>query len=430
MLFIRNPLSRETAAKGHTYFAVLCAAALGALIPAWIYAGEPLRAGIFFVCGFVAGAAAILTWPYGRLGKKADDMTGINANSDKALSWTDLAAAMPDPAIILDRTSAILNYNAAAQSIFDRLRKGLPLDHVNRDPELIAAVTGAFETGEKRTTRLVSRGGLDQRFIATVTPLGGSEHRQVMAVLITIHDQSEQHRMLEMRTDFIANASHELRTPLASVRGFIETLQGPARHDEAARDRFLAIMADQAERMTRLIDDLLLLSRVEEKANLKPTGRVDLDDLIEDVIRSISPAADERRMTITVEPVSAPLVASGDRDELFQVFHNLIENAVKYGRDGGTVNVSLTRNKTGRTGGHTDRATVTIVDNGPGIAPEHLPRLTERFYRVSAEHSRRIGGTGLGLAIVKHVLNRHEGELSVESVVGQGTTFRVLLPTN
>jgi two-component system phosphate regulon sensor histidine kinase PhoR len=335
---------------------------------------------------------------------------------------------MPDPAIILDRTSAILNYNAAAQSIFDRLRKGLPLEHVNRDPELIAAVTGAFETGEKRTTRLVSRGGLDQRFIATVTPLSGSDHHQVMAVLITIHDQSEQHRMLEMRTDFIANASHELRTPLASVRGFIETLQGPARHDEAARDRFLTIMADQAERMTRLIDDLLLLSRVEEKANLKPTGRVDLDDLIEDVIRSLAPAADERHMTITVERVSAPLVALGDRDELFQVFHNLIENAVKYGRDGGTVNVSLTRSKTGRTGSHSDRATVTIVDNGPGIAPEHLPRLTERFYRVSAEHSRRIGGTGLGLAIVKHVLNRHEGELSVESVVGYGTTFRVLLP--
>jgi two-component system phosphate regulon sensor histidine kinase PhoR len=182
--------------------------------------------------------------------------------------------------------------------------------------------------------------------------------------------------------------------------------------------------------MTRLIDDLLLLSRVEEKANLKPTGRVDLDDLMEDVIRSMASAANERRMTITVEPVSAPLVALGDRDELFQVFHNLIENAVKYGRDGGTVNVSLTRSKTRRTGSHADRATVTISDNGPGIAPEHLPRLTERFYRVSAEHSRRVGGTGLGLAIAKHVLNRHEGELTVESVVGQGTTFRVLLPTN
>jgi two-component system, OmpR family, phosphate regulon sensor histidine kinase PhoR len=219
-----------------------------------------------------------------------------------------------------------------------------------------------------------------------------------------------------------------LRTPLASVRGFIETLQGPARHDEAARNRFLAIMAEQAERMTRLIDDLLLLSRVEEKANLKPTGRIKLDELIHEVVRAIAPAAEERQITMTVEPESSPLSANGDRDELFQVFHNLIENAVKYGRDGGTVNVSLTRNKTERTGSHSDRATVTIVDNGPGIAPEHLPRLTERFYRVSAEHSRRIGGTGLGLAIVKHVLNRHEGELSVESVVGYGTTFRVLLP--
>jgi two-component system phosphate regulon sensor histidine kinase PhoR len=232
-----------------------------------------------------------------------------------------------------------------------------------------------------------------------------------------------------MRTDFIANASHELRTPLASVRGFIETLQGPARNDEKARERFLAIMADQAERMTRLIDDLLLLSRVEEKANLKPTGRVDLNDLMEDVTRSISVFAEERHITIDVDaPDDAQIVAMGDRDELFQVFHNLVENAVKYGHDGGEVKVSISKIIAPRGDKFPARAFVSISDNGPGIAPEHLPRLTERFYRVSTEHSRRIGGTGLGLAIVKHVLSRHEGELTVQSVVGKGTTFKVVLP--
>jgi two-component system phosphate regulon sensor histidine kinase PhoR len=427
MSLSRNVPIGESLTNARSGYAVLCIGALVALVPVWLYVDEPLRGGILFACGLLAGVAAILAWPRGMLDEKAGDMTSISASPDKTLSWTDLAAAMPDPAIIIDQSSAILNYNAAARLLFDRLRQGLPLEHVDRDPELIAAVTGALESGEKRTARLVSRGGLGQRLIATVTPLGGSDHQPPMAVLITIHDQSEQHRMLEMRTDFIANASHELRTPLASVRGFIETLQGPARHDEAARERFLAIMADQAERMTRLIDDLLLLSRVEEKANLTPIGKVDLNDVIEDVVRSIAPVAEERNITITVDPAPTPPIAKGDRDELFQVFQNLIENAVKYGRDRGTVHVTVKKKSEGQ-GTIADRVLVKIADNGPGIAPEHLPRLTERFYRVSDEHSRRIGGTGLGLAIVKHVLNRHEGELSVESVIGAGTTFRVALP--
>ena len=426
MSVIRNSLNGERSAGVHAGFAIVCAAALVALVPTWIYADEPLRTGIIFILGLVTGSAAILAWPRDTVARKADDTMGINADTAGALSWTDLATAMPDPAIVVDPSSAILNYNAAARTLFDRLRPGLPLEHVNRDPELIAAVENALERGENRTARLSPRGGLGQRLIATVTPFGGSDHLPAAAALITIHDQSEQHRLLEMRTDFIANASHELRTPLASVRGFIETLQGPARHDEAARERFLAIMADQAERMTQLIDDLLLLSRVEEKANLKPIGRVDLNQVIDDVVRSLVPVADERSITIAVEP--APLITTGDRDELFQVFHNLIENAVKYGRDGGRVVVSLRKEKVAREGGFANRAMVSIADNGPGIAPEHLPRLTERFYRVSAEHSRRIGGTGLGLAIVKHVLSRHDGELHVESVLGSGTTFRVALP--
>jgi two-component system phosphate regulon sensor histidine kinase PhoR len=408
----------------------LAVAALLALVPALVLVSEPLRAGIYFVCGLLAGAAALLAWPRITLNQKANDMTGIGPSSDKILTWTDLAAAMPDPAIVLDQSSVILNYNAAARSLFDRLRQGVPLEHVDRDPGLIAAVSGAFENREKHTVRLVPRGGMGQRLIATVTPLGIGDQQRPLAALITIHDESEQHRLLEMRTDFIANASHELRTPLASVRGFIETLQGPARNDEAARERFLAIMADQAERMTRLIDDLLLLSRVEEKANLKPTGRVDLNDLIEDVVRSLTPFAEERNITIEVEPAAGSLIAMGDLDELFQVFHNLVENAVKYGRDDGVVKIAMTRKTSTREEGIPTRAFVAITDDGPGIAPEHLPRLTERFYRVSAEHSRRIGGTGLGLAIVKHVLNRHEGQLSVQSVVGRGTTFNVVLPAS
>jgi two-component system, OmpR family, phosphate regulon sensor histidine kinase PhoR len=419
-------MSRDNARLG---LAGLAATLLIVLVPLSAWTSGLLRDGILFACGLLAAIATLVAWPRGSLDKTTGDMAGADVNSETDLTWTDLAAAMPDPAIILDQSSVILNYNAAARNLFQRLRQGIPLEHVNRDPELISAVAGALQNGDKSTARLVPRGSAGQRLIATVAPLGTKNHHHPIAALITIHDESEQHRMLEMRSDFIANASHELRTPLASVRGFIETLQGPARNDEQARERFLAIMADQAERMTRLIDDLLLLSRVEEKANLKPTGRVDLDDLIEDVVRSVMPFADERKISIEVEPATnAPIEAMGDRDELFQVFHNLVENAVKYGRDGGHVKISLQKKINARDEITVARAFVSIVDDGPGIAPEHLPRLTERFYRVSTEHSRRIGGTGLGLAIVKHVLSRHDGELSVQSVVGQGTTFNVVLP--
>jgi two-component system phosphate regulon sensor histidine kinase PhoR len=409
-------------------FAALCAIVVLMLATASVWATGPLRDGIFLCCGLFAGVAALFAWPRVTLEQNAGDMTSIGSGPDKNLTWVDLAAAMPDPAIVLDEASVVMNYNAAAYSLFDRLREGVPLEHVNRDPELIAAVSGALENSEKRTARLVPRGAAGQRLIATVAPLGTASGRAPIAALVTIHDESEQHRLLEMRTDFIANASHELRTPLASVRGFIETLQGPARNDEKARERFLSIMADQAERMTRLIDDLLLLSRVEEKANLKPTGKVNLAELIDDVARSLQPFADERSITIDVRSSGEPIIAMGDRDELFQVFHNLVENGVKYGHDGGHVVVSLSKKATSHEDGIPARAFVAITDDGPGIAPEHLPRLTERFYRVSAEHSRRIGGTGLGLAIVKHVLNRHDAELSVQSVVGQGTTFNVALP--
>jgi two-component system phosphate regulon sensor histidine kinase PhoR len=413
----------ESLANVRAGLAILGAAALGGLIATWFYADEPLRSGLLLLLSFTAGATAALAWLTSATPN--NEREAIAAGSSQPLTWMDLAAAIPDPAIVLDRASVVLHHNAAAGAIFERLTPGLPLEHVNRDPELIAAVTGALETGEKRSVMLLSRGRLGRRFIATVSPLRTGATQPTIAALITIHDESEQQRLLEMRTDFIANASHELRTPLASVRGFIETLQGPARHDEAARNRFLSIMAEQAERMTRLIDDLLLLSRVEEKANLKPTGQVRLNELLNDVVRSMTPAANERGITMTVEPETSSLLAKGERDELFQVFHNLIENAVKYGKEGGSVKVLMIEND--RHPGK-KRVTVTVSDDGPGITPEHLPRLTERFYRVNTELSRRVGGTGLGLAITKHILNRHQGELSVDSIVGQGTTFKVVLP--
>jgi two-component system phosphate regulon sensor histidine kinase PhoR len=227
-----------------------------------------------------------------------------------------------------------------------------------------------------------------------------------------------------MRADFVANASHELRTPLAALSGFIETLQGSARDDGKARERFLVIMQEQARRMARLIDDLLSLSRIELNAHRRPDTSVDLAPIIRQVMDGLQTLARDRGVTVQIGGAAA-LAVLGDRDELVRVFENLVENALKYGAAGKRVDISLTEGKSPE---GEPEALVGVRDYGPGIAPEHLPRLTERFYRVDVTESRAQGGTGLGLALVKHILNRHRGRLLIESVAGAGAMFTVHLP--
>jgi two-component system phosphate regulon sensor histidine kinase PhoR len=245
------------------------------------------------------------------------------------------------------------------------------------------------------------------------------------AVLITLHDMTSIRRVEEMRADFVANASHELRTPLAALTGFIETIQGPARDDAAARDRFLGIMRDQAWRMARLIDDLLSLSRIELRAHMRPDTPVDLVPIVRQVVDGLQTLAQDRGVTVDVVAPVDPLMVPGDRDELLSLFENLIENGLKYGANGRRVDIALTQFVA--TDGKPE-ASVAVRDYGPGIAAEHLPRLTERFYRADVADSRAQGGTGLGLALVKHILNRHRGRLFIESQIGKGATFTARLP--
>jgi two-component system phosphate regulon sensor histidine kinase PhoR len=225
-----------------------------------------------------------------------------------------------------------------------------------------------------------------------------------------------------MRADFVANASHELRTPLAALSGFIETLQGQARNDPDAQARFLSIMQGQANRMARLIDDLLSLSRIELNAHLRPDKPVELRGIVRQVADGLQMLARDREVAINIIAAVERLEVLGDRDELIRVFENLIENAIKYGASGKRVDVTLAATEGSK------EAHVAVRDFGPGIAPEHLPRLTERFYRVDIVDSRTQGGTGLGLALVKHILNRHGGRLVIESALGQGATFTAVLP--
>ena len=337
-----------------------------------------------------------------------------------------MAEALPDPVILLGPGGHVLFCNGPARGLFSSLRQGSHISSVIRTPEFLDAVAAAPERGRAVTVTYAQRVPIGRRIAATVAPLMENRERGgAINILVLLRDLTEIERINQMRADFIANASHELRTPLASLRGFIETLQGSAKGDSGARERFLPIMAEQASRMTRLIDALLSLSRLEMNAHVPPSGIVDLNDVLGHAKDTLEPLAREIGAKFEVERFNRAAMVRGDRDELVQVLQNLVHNAFRYGAKGGEVQVQAKHIPSiGRQAG---RYAIAVVDNGPGIAPEHLPRLTERFYRIDVTSSREKGGTGLGLAIVKHILNRHRGELAVASTPGKGSTFTVML---
>ncbi len=338
-----------------------------------------------------------------------------------------LIAGFPSAAIVLDREGRVIAFNAPATGIAPALRSGEPALIALRMPDLVDAIRRAGKRGEQQRVEFFERVPLDRWFEAFVTPLqlSASSGDAVDVLLMTFNDLTPLRRVEEMRADFIANASHELRTPLAALLGFIETLQGTAKDDPAARGKFLAIMQGQATRMARLIDDLLSLSRIELNAHLQPNTPVDLAPLVRQVVDGLQTLARDRGVEIKVTSPTDMLMVLGDRDELIRALENLVENALKYGAAGKRLDITLAR---GQTRGGTPEARIAVRDYGPGISPEHLPRLTERFYRVDVADSRAQGGTGLGLALVKHVLNRHAGRLTIESILGQGATFIMHLP--
>jgi two-component system, OmpR family, phosphate regulon sensor histidine kinase PhoR len=340
--------------------------------------------------------------------------------------WRMVVDAVPEPAVALNAAARIVHANRLAEEQFGAGRRGGHIASMSRDPGLLAAVEEALASRQPQTVELHGRVPVERRLLATIIALDQAEFtaRDVPVLLITFRDLSEQDRLARMRADFVANASHELRTPLAYLKGSVETLQGPARDDPAARQAFLRTMGEQAERMSRLVDDLLSLSRVEMREYLPPSDEADLGAVLADVAQTLEPMALRAGVTLSLSGEDRAAVVRGDHDELSQVFQNLIQNAIKYGRQGGKVEVRLSQEM----GGRAVLYRVDVIDDGPGIAPQHLPRLTERFYRVNVAASREKGGTGLGLAIVKHILNRHRGELVINSQLGQGSTFSVILP--
>ena len=335
-------------------------------------------------------------------------------------------AGLPDPVVALDRRGDVVALNARATAVAPALRPGEPVSLGLRVPEVLEAIRRARASGTAQRVEFSERVPLDRWYEVIVTPISSpGVAANPGLVLLAFHDLTPLRRVEEMRADFVANASHELRTPLAALSGFIDTLRGSAREDPAARERFLPIMQAQADRMARLIDDLLSLSRIELNAHLRPDKQVDVGAIVRQVADSLQTLARDRNVEVKTIGSSAPLLVPGDRDELIRVFENLVENALKYAASGKRVDIALS---VGEGPDGKREARIAVRDRGPGIAPEHLPRLTERFYRVDVSESRAQGGTGLGLALVKHILNRHGGRLTIESAPGQGATFTVHLP--
>ena len=325
--------------------------------------------------------------------------------------------------MLLTARGTIYAFNAAAAETFGDLRAGDPISFVLRLPEVLEAVREVGAGGPGRVVEYVERVPVDRWIQARVGPvwLDQSDRDDGVPkyVLLILHDLTDIRRAERMRVDFVANASHELRTPLAALLGFVETLQGPAKEDVEARGRFLDIMKSQANRMSRLVDDLLHLSRIEQREHIRPQDQVDIVEIVKSVIDSLAPLARDRGVEVVKSFPSEPVPARGERDELIRVFENLIENAIKYGQSGKKVDVSVAV--------EAGKARVRVRDYGPGIPQEHLPRLTERFYRVDAGDSREKGGTGLGLAIVKHIMSRHRGRLLIDSTAGDGAAFTAVI---
>ena len=337
-----------------------------------------------------------------------------------------ILATLPDPLVMLDASRRIVRANPAAVALFGNELAGRDLTSVLRSPKLLGAADAVLSGDVDQGIDFTIPGPVQRTFSAQVKHLPTPAPDGTVAIL-ALHDLTSVRRAEQLRADFVANASHELRTPLSSLLGFVETLRGPAREDEEARLRFLTIMHDQALRMARLVEDLLSLSRIEMKEHTPPTGASDLSRLLRSVANGLEIPARAKSMHIVVEAGELPPV-TGDSDELTQVFQNLMDNAIKYGRAGTEVKVRATADPAAGQRLDGKAVVVSVADQGEGISREHVPRLTERFYRVDRARSRQLGGTGLGLAIVKHVVNRHRGALEVSSVEGEGSTFTVYLP--
>lgn len=392
-----------------------------------------VAAGILlFVCGLLIWQAERARRDLQNRQKILETREADALRRDKALKERDaFLAGLPEPLLTVDEKRSIRFMNEAAKALLGRDLVGRDLTAALRVPDLLEAVDEAFEGGAQGQLWFTLPGEIE-RFFAVHLATIQIPDTDDLTVTIALYDLTAAKRAESLRADFVANASHELRTPLASLMGFIETLQGPAREDDAARQRFLKVMAEQAARMGRLIDDLLALSRIELHEHTPPQTMVDIAVILHRVSQELAFKAKGKGMDLVLEIPELPAVI-GDEDDLMRVFQNLVDNAIKYGFSDTPVVISVSLLAAGSSESRAlgrPGMKVVVTNQGEGISRDHIPRLTERFYRVNTAKSRELGGTGLGLAIVKHIVNRHKGVLKIDSAVGENASVTCLLPLN
>jgi len=383
-------------------------AALVAAIGVFILSGDVASALVTLVGGIIAGLVTLGVDPSPAAPAEPEAAGPAPARLGSVLE------AIVEPVLVI-AAGRVEEANGAARDVLGNHITGQDVRLAIRHPAAAERLTAPIGEGSSEAINLVGLGTLDQRWELRVTDL--PDGRRVAHLI----DQTRSYAAERMRVDFVANASHELRTPLASILGFAETLADGAGEDPAMRDRFLKVMADEARRMQRLVEDLISLSRIEAEKYRLPDASVDLADLVSEVHSEMMDSADGRAAEIVTDIAANVPPVGGDRVQLSQALHNLIGNAMKYGRAGTPVTVKLWRDAS-------NMVRLSVGDEGDGIPPEHIPRLTERFYRVDSGRSRALGGTGLGLAIVKHIVERHRGRLDIASQVGRGTVVTILLP--
>lgn len=346
-----------------------------------------------------------------------------------------IAEGIDAPLLLLDADRKVLDANRPARELFGSRIVGREVGLHVRHPDILEILDEVISGTSSRSVEVTITGAVERFFSVRVARVPnssgdqeeGNEGEPPFYIVISMFDITQIKVAERMRADFVANASHELRTPLSSVIGFIETLRGPAKDDAAASERFLAIMHEESQRMVRLIDDLLSLSRIELDKHLQPDSSADIASIMKGVANSMEPAAKARGMSLALDVADDLPLVRGDSDQLHQMLQNLVANAIKYSDKSGVVTLKAEPNIRIAETGHSG-VRISVIDRGPGIASEHLPRLTERFYRVDAARSRQLGGTGLGLAIVKHITSRHRGHLDIRSTLGKGTTVSVTIP--
>ena len=378
--------------------------------------------GIYFVMKGRIGNEARLEREVTRLRSRIAVLSDDDLQRSKIID--EMIDTLPDPLIFLDASQRINRLNRAARTLGEGAKVGNQLSRLFRQPDFMRAVNKALEESVILEAELALSSPVAQTFKVRMLPINEprsmQQARNRSTLLMVMQDVTQAQRMEQLRADFVANVSHELRTPLTSLMGFIETLRGPARGDEKAHEKFLGIMQEQSTRMLGIIEDLLSLSKIELDEHSRPSEEVYIAEVLRKVEDVLSFKSAKREMPLQIDvPDQVPPLA-GDPNQLIQVFQNLIDNALKYGRPGTPVEVSVRRRES--------RLVIEVRDHGAGISREHLPRLTERFYRVDSARSREMGGTGLGLAIVKHIVKRHRGRITVDSEEGKGTCFTVILP--